>query len=292
MAATTGCNRGLQETEIPTIMISPQISLTATQTQPAPISTPIPQPQALVVNGEGVPLAEYEAQLIQVQASDEELGVERTADDQMQLALAELVDQTLLAQSAVQAGFELSEAELEARIDKLIQEKGDSAAFDSWLVKNGYTELSFRSALMRSIQAAWQRDQILALVSEHAEQVRARQVLVRTRETAEQVQANLAAGADFSTIAFQYDPLTGGDLGWFPRDFLTQPAVEQAAFNLQPGEISDIIETDFGFHIIQVVEREAQHPLSPDALLMLQQKALDDWLADQRAAAEVEILIH
>ncbi len=43
----------------------------------------------------------------------------------------------------------------------------------------------------------------------------------------------LQAGADFATLAYRYDPLTGGDLGWFPRGVLTQPAVEEAAFSLQ-----------------------------------------------------------
>jgi len=271
---------------------TPQPSATATLTQtPPPTPTATPEPLALRVNGDGIPLAEYQAQIVQIQAADVELGLHRTASEQSQLAVDELVDQSLLASAAVKAGFELSETELDVRIDKLKSEKGDPAVFATWLENNGYTDLSFRSALRRSIQAAWQRDQILASVPEQAEQVRARQILVRERATAEDILASLQAGSNFSTIAYQYDPSTGGDLGWFPRGYLTQPAVEEAAFSLQPGEFSGIIETNFGFHIIQVVERDPAHPLSPDARLALQKNALNAWLIDQRAAASIENLI-
>jgi len=291
IAISSGCKGISQDNADPTVTSSLPVTAGPTYTQPLPTATATPVPLALRVNGEGIPLAEFEAQLIQIQAADAELGVEWTAEEQIRRALDELIDQTLLAQAAVKGGFELNDAELDARIEQLIGEKGSISAYNDWLVKNGYTELSFRFALARSIRAAWQRDQILAEVPDQIEQIRARQVLVRSRETAERLLANLAAGGNFSTLAHQYDPLTGGDLGWFPHGYLTQVAVEEAAFNLQPGEVSGIIETDFGFHIIQVLERDTQHPLSPEARLVLQQKALDDWLADQRTTAVVEILI-
>ncbi len=285
-----GCDRA-GEGSTPTGQNNPQTPATATLTQPAPTVTPTPEPLALRVNGEGVPLAEFEAQLAQIQAADAELALERQADEQRQMALAELVDQTLLARAAAQAGFELSEADLDDRIAAIKLQKGDGSLFTDWLTQNGYTESSFRSALARSIRAAWQRDQILAEVPDPTEQVKARQILVRNRETAEGVLNQLNAGADFADLAFQYDPLTGGDLGWFPRGYLTRPEVEAAAFALRPGEFSAVIETDFGYHLVQVMEREAQRPLSPDARLALQQQALESWLEAQRGAAAIEILL-
>jgi peptidyl-prolyl cis-trans isomerase C len=289
-AISAGCSRAGGVTS-PIEESSPSAAATATFTLPAPTPTATPEPLALRIDGEGVPLAEFDAQVIQIQAADAELGITRTEEEQRQAALAELIDQTLLARAAAQAGFELSEAQVDARIAELKRQMGDEAAFNEWLSENGYSESSFRSALARSIRAAWQRDQILAGVPDPTEQVKARQVLVRSRETAEQILAQLTAGADFSAIAFQYDPLTGGDLGWFPRGFLTQPAVEEAAFQLQPGEVSDIIETDFGFHILQVVERDAQRPLSAEAKLVLQQNSLETWLESRRLAAVIEILL-
>ena len=55
-----------------------------------------------------------------------------------------------------------------------------------------------------------------------------------------------------------------------------------AAFALQAGQYSDVIQTQAGYHILFVVERDPDHPLSPDALLTLQERAVADWLTQQR----------
>jgi peptidyl-prolyl cis-trans isomerase C len=84
------------------------------------------------------------------------------------------------------------------------------------------------------------------------------------------------------------DPTTGGDLGWFPQGYLTQSDVETAAFALQPGQYSDIIKSDLGYHIIYVVTRDANHPLSVDARRTLQEKKLADWLQNAKSSAQIE----
>lgn len=139
--------------------------------------------------------------------------------------------------------------------------------------------------------AVWQRDQIVASVPEVAEQVHARQILVVDEALANQILGQIQAGASFDTLAFQYDPLTGGDLGWFPRGYLTQPAVEEAAFALQAGEISPLIHTDFGYHILKVIERDDAHPLAADARQALQRLALSDWIDQQKAKSTIEIYL-
>ena len=75
------------------------------------------------------------------------------------------------------------------------------------------------------------KQQILAEAGTTAEQVHARQILVTSQEEADAVMAQLAAGASFDDLAYEYDELTGGELGWFPRGYLLQPAVEDAAFS-------------------------------------------------------------
>ena len=84
---------------------------------------------------------------------------------------------------------------------------------------------------------------------------------------------------------------TGGDLGWFPRGYLTQPEVEEAAFQLQPGEISPVIQSSIGYHILQVISREPARLISPDARRVLQHKALQDWLKTRMEGHKVEILL-
>ena len=102
------------------------------------------------------------------------------------------------------------------------------------------------------------------------EQVRARHILIKAaadagadakaaaRNKAEELLAKVKAGADFAALAKEssQDPgsgAKGGDLGLFPRGRMT-PAFEEAAFALQAGGVSDVVETPFGFHVIKVEE--------------------------------------
>jgi len=193
----------------------------------------------------------------------------------------------LLAQAARADGFEITEADLESRIDALAAEAGGADALEAWQSEHGYTDESFRSALKRAAEAAWMRDKIIAEVPGTAEQVHARQILLYNEEAAQKVASQLDAGADFEDLAVLYDPDTGGELGWFPRGYLLEPELEEAAFSLEPGQHSGVIATEVGYHILLVVERDAQHPLSPDAYLVMQENALNDWLAQKRAESEI-----
>jgi parvulin-like peptidyl-prolyl isomerase len=81
----------------------------------------------------------------------------------------------------------------------------------------------------------------------------------KARTQADDILKRVRAGEDFSKLAGEYstDPgskTKGGDLGWFGRGQMVKP-FEDAAFGLQPGQVSDVVESDFGFHIIKVEER-------------------------------------
>ena len=103
--------------------------------------------------------------------------------------------------------------------------------------------------------------------------------------------SSLQSGADFMEQAKKYDPITGGDLGWFPRGYLDEPALEEAAFALQPGQYSQVIETDIGYHILYMVERDANHTLQPDARTALQRNSLQEWVSERRNQSEIQIFI-
>ena len=266
--------------------------------QPTPTSTatpepptPTPAPAAAIVNGEIIPLSDYNASLQQLKAAQQEAGTAATPEEQQQVVLDDLIAQTLLAQAAEQAGHSVDDAALQVRIDQFSTTLGGQEKLADWIINNGYDDNSFHSSLRRSMQAGWQRDQLIAAVPITAEQVHARQILLLHEQTANDLYDQLKAGADFATLAYRYDPLTGGDLGWFPRGVLTQPAVEEAAFSLQTGEFSPVIPTSFGYQILQVIDRESAHPLSPEALLAAQQKALMDWVAQQKSAANIQVQV-
>jgi len=265
---------------------------TATPTSPIPTQTsipptPTPPPLAATVNGEWITEAEFLAEVDRYRAAQEALGNEVNTGDAAQIVLDDMIAQVLLAQAARTDGFEMTEADVESRVDALVSEVGGADALAAWQSEHSYTEESFRFALKRAAEAAWMRDKIIAEVPGTAEQVHAQQILLYNEETARTVAAQLEAGADFEDLAVIYDPNTGGELGWFPRGYLLEPELEEAAFSLEPGQYSAVIATEVGYHILLVVERDAQHQLSPDAYLVMQENTLGDWLAQRRAESDI-----
>jgi parvulin-like peptidyl-prolyl isomerase len=84
----------------------------------------------------------------------------------------------------------------------------------------------------------------------------------QSKAKAEEVLARLRAGGDFNALAKEFSIDTsnkdqGGDLGWFGRGMMVKP-FEDAAFALKPGELSGIVETQFGYHIIKLEQRRMQ----------------------------------
>lgn len=241
----------------------------------------------MVVNGEPVTLDEFNRALQRFHA-----GVpEASSEEAIERVSSDYIDQILLAQAAIREGYVLSEAGFQERLAALVDDAGGNEALETWLADNFYTRDLFESDLRRSIAAAWMRDRIAAAVPTSAEQVRARQVRVTNREEAETVLAQLNGGTGFDVLARVYDPEGLGELGWFPRGLLFEPAVEDAAFALAVGDYSGVIETGVGFHIIQVTDRAADRPLDPDALWALQSRALEEWLIEQRAGSEIELFV-
>ncbi len=248
-------------------------------------------PMAARINGDGILLSDYEAEMQRYQAGLTELGQEYDPVSAKQIVLDAMIDQVLLAQNAREEGYASDDAILQSRYSELADEAGGEEALKTWINKNFYTDESFRRALALDMAAVWMRNKIITQVAQTADQVHARQILVPSENEAIAIERQLQVGKDFETLAFEYDPLTGGDLGWFPSGYLLQPDVEKAAFSLQPGQFSGIIPTSYGYHIVFVKERDSQHPLSPLALQFMQHNALDKWLSDMRVQSAVEILV-
>jgi peptidyl-prolyl cis-trans isomerase C len=128
------------------------------------------------------------------------------------------------------------------------------------------------------------------------EEVHARHILVPTEDEAKKIIAELKKGADFATLAKQYskDPgaSQGGDLGWFKKDEMV-PAFADAAFAMQPGQVSDKpVKTEFGWHVIKVEEkRRAQPPSFEQARDGLRQRMIQEGVqkAVREARADVTV---
>ena len=255
------------------------------------IPTPTEAPMAVRVNGEGILLSEFEAEMQRYrtarEGSDEAYDPNQAKTD----VLDYLLNQALLAKAAADQGYTVDDAAMVERMNKFVEDIGSQESLNTWIAENFFTEESFRLAVARDLSALWMRNQILENVPKNAEQVHARQILVRSEAEAAAIENRLLAGAAFETLAFEYDPLTGGELGWFPRGYLLQEDVEEAAFNLEAGGISSRIQTSYGFHFIQVIEKDAEHLLSPDALHFVQVNALENWLETRREESQIEILV-
>lgn len=147
-----------------------------------------------------------------------------------------------------------------------------------------------------TVEASLLREKMEELIGQevptHELQIHARHILLETREEAERVLERLDHGEDFGSLArvLSQDPGSAkerGDLGWFPQGQMV-PEFEEAAFNLRPGEVSDVVETSFGFHIILVEERDGNRELDPTTLEQRKLEAFEAWLLDLEAQATIE----
>ncbi len=276
---------------------------TARLAQPA---TPQPAPAqgaAARVNGQEIPLAAYQKVVAQYQAMMTQQGVNpNTPDGQAQLAqmkqqrLDNMIDDVLVTQEAAKEGVSVTDAELDAAMQDIINNMGGQANFEKSLQINGQTLDEARATQRIQMLYLKMRDRVIANIKT-AEQVHARHILVDSLATAQALLAQIQAGADFGQLAQQasLDTLTkanGGDLGWFPRGTLPSKELEDAAFSLQPGQVSNVIQSAFGYHILQVLERDPARPLEGEQLVQVQQQAFENWLNGLRANAKVEILVN
>jgi parvulin-like peptidyl-prolyl isomerase len=271
---------------------SPTSSPTGSPVPSEPPQTETALPLAALVNGESITLAEFEEEL---RRFADARGIDLATSQAQEIVIQAMIEQRLLAQAARSRGHDVNESMLDSKIEQLRSELGESNSFETWRQENHFTMSSFRASLKVEMLAAEMIDDIVSQVPKSELQVHGRHLLVASLEEAQSYLEQILAGADFGELASQYslDLSTrpgGGDLGWFPRGTLTMQNVEDAFFLLQPGELGDIIESDLGFHIIELIERE-QRPLTTSALTARREVAIEDFLENEMARAAVEIFL-
>ncbi len=168
-------------------------------------------------------------------------------------------------------------------------------SFLSILAKEaGISEQEYRELVAVELLREKLRQALAEKVPTTAEQVHARHILLDTEEEAKKVLEELKQGADFAELARKYSKdedtkENGGDLGWFPKGEW-EPAFDAVAFSLKVGEISDIVRTSRGYHIIKVEGHEMNRELDPDYLAQKRAAALDEWLQQARYSDKVRRL--
>ena len=124
------------------------------------------------------------------------------------------------------------------------------------------------------------------------EEVWAQHILVGEEELAKNIKLRLEEGEDWALMAATYstdesNKNNSGDLGWFGMGQMVAP-FEEAAFALEIGEVSDPVQTDFGWHIIRVLGHE-ERSLTSSACQEFRQTEFQKWLKELRDNSEVEI---
>ena len=271
-----------------------------TDTPDAPAPTSKPTNLAARVNGQDITLDQLNAELARYMAADPSSPDPESADGKQLAAqmrdsvLETLIDQTLIEQEAVRNKVTVSDKQVDDEINMLIQIRGGQDNYNAWLAANKQSEQDVREAVRHELLAAAMRDRIVATVPHTAEYVHAYQIVVGSEAAAENVLSKLSNGARFTALAQQLsiDDSTrpdGGDLGWFTRGtgVVLWPEVEDAAFALKVGQVSEVVHSPIGYHIIKAVDRQTR-ALTPNDLASLEQTALDEWITGLKTKATIE----
>jgi foldase protein PrsA len=222
--------------------------------------------------------------------------------------LATLVQQKLIFQYAKQHNIDIPDKDVETKLDE-IRAHFPAGQFETMLKQQGMSlddahkvireQLLVKAAVDQQINVtdAQINDYIKAnkLSLGQTAQVHAAHILVKTKAQADAIEAQLKKGADFAALAKEYSQDTGskikgGDLGTFGPGQMV-PAFQAAAFKLKPGQVSDPVQTPFGWHIIKVIETK---PLTKQMVIdqvkqQQESQQMTPFLQTLRTSAKIEI---
>lgn len=231
-----------------------------------------------------------------------------------QATLENMITMELVDQAAAEANVTVTDEDVNAELETLKTQYGGEEAFDMALAQSGMTLDALKKNMdlqvkMRKIlepQTDVTDEEISTYYEENKasfatpEQVRASHILVETKEEADAIKKELDGGADFATLATEKSTDTasaanGGDLGFFGEADMLEP-FSKAAFSMQVDEISDPVQSDYGYHIIMKTDhKEATNPTLEDKKEEIRKILVDQqigelsstWMTDLRSNATI-----
>lgn len=282
------------------------------------------EPAIARVNGEEIgQLAFQRAFASQLRAYEQQVGLVRPTqlEEIRYQALNRIIALKLLTQAARDEGIRVSRSEVEKRLGQVRDSFPSVEEYRRQLELNRMTEQDLRQAIQESLVVEKLQEKLASRVSVNEdevvaayEQVRVRHILIRPKrpedegwkEAEKEARAlfqQLKGGADFARLAEarSEDEATreqGGDLGFVSRGALPEP-LDQAAFSLELGQVSEPLKTELGYHILQVTDRREAHGeeferAKPELTERIRQEKASEsfarWFEDLRQQASVEIL--
>lgn len=248
---------------------------------PAAAAPPItPDTVVATVGGETITEADimFAAEDMQQQLS------QMPAEERKAFLLTMLIDMKVMAKAARDA--QMDQTDIFQRRLAYLEERALRRAFFAEKIASGVTD--------ETVQAAYD-DYVAAFQPQ--EEVHARHILVATKEDADAIKAELATGKPFDVLATEKstDPSAaqnGGDLGFFQRSQMVGPFAEAAFALTEPGQISDPVQTQFGWHIIKLEEKRQSTPPAIDLLRpQLQQQVMLQAFEDSMGAIKQGVAI-
>lgn len=268
------------------------------------------------VNGELLSRAEFERDL------GRSLEGEQTSPEQLEplkrALLESAIERTLLLQAARDLNVSATDAEVDTEVLRVSADY-PATAFDAELAKRQMTMAEYkqkeaaRLTIEKLVQAhvyarvGVTEEELRKYYDDHAsefdepEQVRAAQIVVKGLDEARRIQQQLRQGKKFAELARRYslspDARVGGDLGFFPRGVMP-PAFDEVAFKLATHQISDVVETEFGFHLFKILEKrparkrdfaEVRREVEQKLLAEKREQAQKAFVAALREKAKIQV---
>lgn len=275
---------------------------------------------AATVNDEDIPRStlkdRYETiadnpQFAQQLENDEDGALQAQIQAQI---LTELIEATLIEQGAADRGVEIDQEDIAEQRANLAEQLGGEEELQQAIEQQGLSEsdvddllrdLTYREAVTADLVGDGEitDEDVAEFYEENPEQfqtAQARHILVDTEEEAQQVLERLEEGEDFAAVAEEVSTdegsaAQGGDLGEISPGEMV-PAFEQAVFeDAEVGEVHGPVESEFGFHIVEVAERdrpelaEVEDEIREQLAAGEEFDAFDEWLAQRREEAEIEV---
>lgn len=194
--------------------------------------------------------------------------------------ITQLEDNEIVRQQAAKYGIKVTNKEVQAQYDTLVKEAGGAEKVKTTLEKlYGWTVSDFKDEISKSLLRQKLADKVLADESLNAS----------AKKLAEDIKNQLNGGADFAELAKKYSQdgsaSSGGDLGLISKG-QTVKEFEDAAFALEAGQVSGVVKSQFGYHIIKVTGKEGDQIRVSH--ILIKGVDFDAWLRDQRAKSKIK----
>ena len=238
-----------------------------------------------------------------------QVGIDgRTIGESLRDSILEsLIIQKLILWDSNEKEITVSQDEVDASIDLWKDELGGDQAFNEFLDSNGFDLKYFSEYEKNRLLVEKHREIVLSGVeisdqkaqdyygqnSDSLVEVKASHILLGTEEDAARVLQRLQNGEDFPTVAMlesldSESAVRGGDLGYFSRGYYSIAEFEDEAFSLEVGEVSGIVKTEVGYHIIWIQDKlDTYEELSDKVIDTMKDESYYDYIEQLRENAKV-----